>query len=336
MHVCLAYESALNCWRRIRECGRAHLELFLNENCVPYSKGMVPSISASEAREVAKRFSLSLPLRIEAPHGYRRSGTELCAFRCVPQAMDLKCRYAVDEELYLPEPELVYLQMGEYLTTVELIELGYELTSSFTIDSLEGKISPSSSLLNLNRLAEMIDAVGTRGSRRARAAIKYILPGAESPAEIGLALKLLLPTRWGGFGFCGATLNPTVQLSRHAAALAGKERCRPDLLFEAIKYDVEYDGVEWHSSAEQRVNDLRRWQALRADGYIVRNITAQELNDIAAMTELAREIAVLQGRRLRIQSELFRDKQRDLFRSLQGSYKSVAGVAREGVCSVRQ
>lgn len=325
MHVCLAYGSALNCWRRIRECGRAHLELFLNENCVPHSKGMAPSISASEAREVAKRFSLSLPLRIEAPHGYRRPRTDSCSFHWGLKGIESKCLYAVDNELFLPEPELVYFQMAESLTAVELIKLGYELTSSFAIDKVEGKIISSVPLLDINRLREIIAAVDTRGSRKVRAAAKHIEPGAESPTEINLAMKLLLPMRWGGFGLHGATLNPTVRLGKHAAALAGKERCRPDLLFEAIKYDVEYDGVEWHSSAEQRANDLRRWQALRADGYIVRNVTARELNDIDAMTKLAREIRALQGGSLRIQSEHFDSRQRDLFHSLQGPYEFVAG-----------
>ena len=324
MRVCLAYESALNCWRRIRECGRAHLELFVNESYVPNSKGMLPSISALEAREVARRFSLPLPLHIESPRGYRRPQTDLCSFRWEIKGIESKCLFAVDNEIYLPEPELVYLQMAESLETIPLIKLGYELASSFAIDRLERKIVSSVALLDLDRLAKMIDALDTRASRKAKIAAKYILPGAESPAEINLALKLLLPMRWGGFGLQGAILNPTVHLSRRAAALAGRKRCRPDLLFEAIKYDVEYDGLEWHGSAEQRTNDLRRWQALRADGYIVRNITAHELNDIGVMTELAREIKVFQGGSLRIQSELFEGKQRELFRSLQGSYEPVA------------
>ena len=57
----------------------------------------------------------------------------------------------------------------------------------------------------------------------------------------------------------------------HAADLGvrnalGVEIYRLDMGLPEIKYAAEYDGVEWHSSPQDRAHDRRRRERLRQEG----------------------------------------------------------------------
>lgn len=106
--------------------------------------------------------------------------------------------------------------------------------------------------------AEVRRFSGYRGVVRLRALAPLADPGAESPAESVMRL------RW-----IDARLPPvTTQIP--VLGDLGNEIYRLDLGVPEIRYAAEYDGVAWHSSAEQREHDRRRRTWLREQrGWII-------------------------------------------------------------------
>ncbi len=89
---------------------------------------------------------------------------------------------------------------------------------------------------------------------------------AESPGESVLRL------RWLDTGL--PSPEPQVEVREN-----GLLRARLDLAVAELRFAVEYDGWDWHSSAAQRAHDRQRREWLRAHGWTVLVLTRREVFD---------------------------------------------------------
>jgi hypothetical protein len=104
-----------------------------------------------------------------------------------------------------------------------------------------------------------------RGGRMARRVFGLTDPGAESPPESHLRVRLVL----------AGLPRPVVQ---HPVRLPGGLVLHPDLAWPDFKVAVEYDG-HWHADPEQLHRDRRRLNQLVGAGWIVLHVTSRRLRD---------------------------------------------------------
>ncbi len=88
---------------------------------------------------------------------------------------------------------------------------------------------------------------------------------AESPGESVVRL------RWLDAGL------PVVPQPQLAVLDRGIERYRLDLGVEELRFGVEYDGRDWHSSDEDRAHDRARRRWLRDHGWVIVVLTKDEV-----------------------------------------------------------
>jgi YD repeat-containing protein len=121
---------------------------------------------------------------------------------------------------------------------------------------------------------------GVRGVRRVFEVARWMRPGAESLPESRLRLALVLR----------GVPEPVVQL-RITDGPDGRVFARPDLAWR--EYRVEYDG-DGHLVRERRSHDIDRDDRLRALGWVVLRVMADQLRDPDAVAE--RVLAELRAR----------------------------------------
>lgn len=110
---------------------------------------------------------------------------------------------------------------------------------------------------------------GRPGIRNARAAMKLVDGGAESPRETWLRLLLVR----NGFP------RPRTQIAVYNEF--GALIAELDMGWEDIKVAAEYDGDQHRTDSRQFNRDIRRLEDLREAGWIVVRITAQDTDAVA-------------------------------------------------------
>jgi hypothetical protein len=127
------------------------------------------------------------------------------------------------------------------------------------VDSLMGLrlITPAGLAGQLARHA------GRRGYRRALLVAALVDPGAQSPAESRLRVRLMLAGLPRPVTQCPVQVSPALIL-------------HPDLGWPRWRVAVEYDG-EWHADVAQFHHDRRRLNRLVTAGWIVLHVTARRL-----------------------------------------------------------
>jgi hypothetical protein len=127
------------------------------------------------------------------------------------------------------------------------------------VDSLLGM-----HLVTRQTLADRVErGAGRRGCQRARLVAELADPGAQSPAESRLRVRLMLAGLPRPVTQCPVRIGPSLVL-------------HPDLGWPQWRVAVEYDG-HWHADAEQLHHDRRRLNQLVAAGWTVLHVTSLRL-----------------------------------------------------------
>lgn len=176
--------------------------------------------------------------------------------------------------LRLTSPERTYVDMASLLSRSHLVALGDVVLRSYGVTPEQ-----------LRNVAEQRLRYPGRG--RARSAIAWLDPGAESPRESHLRVLL----RAAGLTTC--EVNGTIVDAR------GRFVARGDLVFRRERVLVEYDG-EVHASMEARARDADRRARLREAGWIVVEIVGSDMHHPARV--IARVRAALRDGRSRLAS----------------------------------
>ncbi|MEV0152669.1 hypothetical protein AB0H57_02860 [Micromonospora sp. NPDC050686] len=138
-------------------------------------------------------------------------------------------------------------------------------------------------LTSRDALAEVAGRNADRpGGSRARCVFGLADPGAQSPAESRLRVRLVL-----------AGLPRPV--AHHPVRLPGGVVLHPDLAWPEVRVAVEYDG-HWRSDPDQLHRDRRRLNLLVGAGWLVLHVTSRRLRqDFAAVVQEVRSALLSRG-----------------------------------------
>lgn len=216
--------------------------------------------------------------------------------------------------LYVPSPELCFVQVSCQELLLEAIREGHAFCGTFALDE-----SSDTGLRERMPLAT-VDSIGhyarthsrLPGSAKALRALSKVKEGSASPRESDLAMRLTLPNNLGGFGLDGASLNCRIKPSKRAAGYSDREYYIGDLCWLDEKVVVEYDS-NLHLTPVQLARDAQKRAALEEDGFRVVTVTKLQLDSTMEMERVAKRVARCLGRRLRIQIPDFAKRQEKLF-----------------------
>lgn len=248
--------------------------------------------------------SAAMPLQLLAPSKTARSTS--CRVHTTVCGDELPSGSFVKGNAYvsISTPEFVFVQMARELSLVELVELGMELCGTYRLACEHYSTRYKMPVLTTPaRLRDYIKrASGMRGTKLARAALNYVLPGSASPMETVLYLLLCLPRRLGGYAFPKPALNKEVKIMASGRRFTLRKSSYPDLYWKAKKLDLEYHGST-HEEVESRAEDSMRRKALERMGYDVYELTYPEINNLDLFHSNVRRLANRLGIRLRSRGE---------------------------------
>jgi hypothetical protein len=224
------------------------------------------------------------------------------------RAHSLTCRLpaqsciCLDDRLPVSGPELCFLQMAERLSTLELAQLGFEMCGRYLQADAGYGFVRHLPLTTVDRIKAMLAAMppDTRCLGKAKRAASWVLDGSRSPMETRTALLLTLDRRLGGYGLDRPQMNVRIDLSEDAAAMAATPYYVVDLLWQPIRYAIEYNGADFHADV---MRDSRRHLALLHDGMTVAELTSEQVMNQTQLADVVREIQKKEGLRTRRPSE---------------------------------
>ncbi|MDR2956650.1 MAG: hypothetical protein LBU61_00525 [Coriobacteriales bacterium] len=320
MDIVISHKSALEYWRG----WRAH-DIALDKQRIRQrvrkapEKLQPPSFNQKEILS-----SLSLPIDVlVASEGARRPSQWFYPhiFRgTVPDNGFV----SVEDEIFVCSPELVFLQLGNVLSLLELIETGYELCGRFAIVSSEekqddvasdrpepdataqSKLIECQQLTSVAKLKAFIERMpGQKGRSRCLRALRYIADDSASPMEIKLAMLLCLPYKLGGYGLPLPELNYHVYPGKAVRGSLDRSFYSCDLYWPEHKLAVEYDSDQFHSATEHIASDSRKRTALAMLGVDVVTVTRTQVRSFVQLENVAKVLAAKMGRQLRMKIPKF-------------------------------
>ena len=220
-----------------------------------------------------------------------------------------RCIIDVGGGLSVVSPEYCLFQLANKLPFSRVVQLGLELCGGYTLAAHKtGFKDPEAAkrgfvdrppLTSKEKLASTLArSAGTFDQRRLTRALHYIENGSSSPRETILYLLLVLPYRYGGYGFSVPELNPELTPVRGARKSASKEHFKGDLYWPEHKLDVEYDSTAHHDKEVDRARDAAKRNSLQAMGITVISVTNEQLCSTGEFERLAQQLAIHFDRRL--------------------------------------
>ena len=209
----------------------------------------------------------------------------------------------VIDDLLIVSPELCFVELAARLPLNKAIELGLELCGRYSLveEAPKGMLQWDVPLTTPTQLQKAIEQL-TRmhGIQNARAAVKHIVSGSESPMETRQYMFACLPKRLGGYGLRhGVQLNGEITLTEDEALLAGRSTIRCDLCYPKQHVGLEYESKEEHLSALQFEKDLSKRNVLTGRKTHIFTVTPQQILYPDAFDIIMRNTAKLLGVRLR-------------------------------------
>ncbi len=226
-------------------------------------------------------------------------------------------------------PELTALQLAQEVPVIDLVLILCEMMGTYSIAPGRpgGVVQRRRPLIGPDAIKDFLSTcAGIKGCRALARADKVAFPGAASPMETKLALRLALPVSKGGYGLRLLSLNSSVEVDRIGAGFADKRIRRPDILIApwpgsgAAPVAIEYDGEEYHMSPEGVAADALRGNELKAAGIGEYRINREMYRNLGYMDDLVFKVREEAGypRRHRSAADERREKARrvDLYQEL--------------------
>ena len=309
MKLALSGRSALIAWRALR-ADSSFDPAALEYGPLPQpDPSPAQRLTASVMRSAAGAYYQQGTLSVAVPDAASRIRT--ADVDCVVHAhLPEDSYWHMGGGLYLPRPELLFVEMAAALSPLSQLMLGMELCGGYARpDSylIPVAMTPASTDEYLSRLSRIDGLV------QSRSVAKRLIGGAWSPMEAVVAHLLRMPFEELGYGFGRIVLNPRI------ATDDGAERI-PDILIEGSSIGINYEGTEHfdvgsvaNAAFETAMNpgsangqtaldqaagqlragyvgDVRRNADLMAEGYTVFSVTKEDLYERGGLDRVVRKV----------------------------------------------
>lgn len=209
--------------------------------------------------------------------------------------------YLVGEHVYGATPELLFVQMANQLSEVELILLGLELCGTYTLRE-DGEMGfyncpIATTKERLRSYVKRAHKARVRGARIAEHALRWVVDGSNSPMESALMLFFCLPVHRGGYGLPLPKMNPKKALSERASRMLNQETIRCDLHWLDKRVAVEYDSSQEHLDAKSAARDKLRANTLGYENTVVISVTPEMIAKPSEFEGVARQLFHALGKR---------------------------------------
>lgn len=223
-----------------------------------------------------------------------RSKTAGVKFHVRSTELPLGAFRKLDTGIYLVSPEFCFYEMACNLPLPKLVEFGYLLCGTYTLNPTAEVKNGRKPLTTKRRLESFaLRMSDTRGRATALKALSLVLEGSASPREAKLAILLTFPVRLGGYHLEPPILNYHIDFTKIEQELFGKPYVELDLYWPERHCGVEYDGSENHSRADDVSNDRKKSSELNYRGITVVRVDKQQLSTPYQVYVLARKLKKL-------------------------------------------
>ena len=201
----------------------------------------------------------------------------------------------------IASPELTLVQAATSLEFPELVKLGLELCSLYTVQpdgtaNYERALSPTT----VRALGAFLDqGPYLPGSRAARKALRFIAVASGSPMETALVVTFCLPPRLGGYGLPLPRLNYRIDAPRTSRTSMEKGYYLVDLYWPEANIGLEYDSDQEHTGSARIAEDALRRNDLLSLGITTITATRRHVVDGRRLDRMAEQLGRALGVRQR-------------------------------------
>ena len=260
---------------------------------------------------------MEYPLHVAIPNVQMRRKNDDLVFHRVEHRLPRRAYLRLSDEVYIASPELTLLHMPSVLNKYQLLYLADLFCARYTLDEAGDISARANCVTTPAKLQRLVSSVSNcHGIVQAQKVFPLCTAGAESPREIGLAMRVCAPRRMGGRGVDGAILNKRIPLNKQLARMAGKSEYRCDLFYPGYNVALEYYGSEWHSGLNQMARDAIRRNLLEHRGIRVIEITGNQYNSEPGFDNVIRQLCKALNRRYRKLTPAQIERARELQRAL--------------------
>ena len=302
MDLLLSHKSALEYWR-LHGMTQVDLKHRQRRRTPPLFPPSDAALKSLDTRGVL------YPLDVIVGETDTRRNSKLARCHFAQAPLPEGCIVDVGGGLSVVSPEYCLFQLARKLPFARIVQLGLELCGGYTLaahktgfkdpDDAKRGFVDRPPLTSKERLASVLArTAGSFDQRRLTSALRYIENGSSSPRETILYLLLILPYRYGGYGFPVPVLNPEFKPVRGARKSASKKHFNGDLFWPEHKLDVEYDSIAHHDKEVDRTRDSAKRNSLLAMGITVISVTNDQLCNSEEFERLAQQMATHSDRRL--------------------------------------
>lgn len=303
MLIAVSKQSALRALRVFRSARRQlpHRRHELPEpDPAPQSRWTV-GIVPLDALGLSAPPDKSSPIDVIVPTAASRLRASFFSCHVQPAALPKDSFVMLGDELCIPCPELLFLQMADVMTPEVHALLGYELCGSFSRSATDPRIGDVTydiaPVTSVEKISRYLDACGRRrGAVIARNNLRRVADSAWAPLEAVIALMARLPAHAGGYELGEVSLNVRHGTTPELVALGCRESRVPDIEIAGTHVGFNYDGrvhlgldviVEAAQKGnlaaairdvrEKYLDDLKRNRELAAMGRVILPVTSSDL-----------------------------------------------------------
>ena len=264
MGLCLGYESALRYW--LTKTGDEVVPEVTDSGALTRASA---GLREARAEHLPYGPDEQRPLHLLVPD--RRLGHEMrgATAHVISRRLPEGSLRRLSGDNTIASPELTFAQMAGHRSLVETIRVGCYLCSTFSIgDEGRGYTGERSQLATLESLRNYVAELPprTRGARRSRKALEYVIEGLASPMEVFLGMAYGLPPELGGQGPFVMHANQRIEIDERIQGLLGSRYLKGDLYLPEYGADLEFDSREYHTGQYRLDHTLARRNAIEAMG----------------------------------------------------------------------
>lgn len=214
-------------------------------------------------------------------------------------------------DVFISTPPMLFLEMAQCLTRIELVALGYELCGMYHLTNTseldantppdseipqcdsnknnspliedeilshrQGFIQTSDSLTTVLDIQRHLNKFrNVKGLKDAKWALKYIAERSASPMETLVSMMLSLPALVGGFNLPRPLLNYEVNANGNASLSTRLSTRYCDFFWPDSNLALEYDSDSFHTGSQRIAKDAARRNELAYSGITVITLTSKQ------------------------------------------------------------